>query len=86
MSWISRTPSERSLTREDIGGYPLDSSFVFNLQRSVLIEYQELTMEFENYHLQNVLSWTSRERVSRDSIKRGELKGRLSVMVAVSRS
>jgi len=31
MSWISRTPSERSFTSEDIGGYPLASSFVFNL-------------------------------------------------------
>lgn len=33
MSCISLTPSERSLTREVIGGYPADSSFVLSLHR-----------------------------------------------------
>lgn len=33
MSWISLTPSERSLTREDIGGYPLSSNFVLSLEK-----------------------------------------------------
>ena len=31
MSWISRTPSDKSLTREVMGGYPWASNLVFNL-------------------------------------------------------
>ena len=34
MSWINRTPSDRSLTREVIGGYPCASSLVFSLRTS----------------------------------------------------
>jgi hypothetical protein len=32
ISWISRTPSERSSTSDIIGSSPFDSSFVFSLQ------------------------------------------------------
>ena len=35
ISWIRRTPSERSLTRLDIGGMSLASSLVFNLSKEV---------------------------------------------------
>jgi len=39
MSWMSRTPSDRSFTNDDIGGYPFASSFVFSLHRVDLTKF-----------------------------------------------
>ena len=70
ISWIRRTPSDRSLTSEVIGGYPLDSSFVFNLHRyppPVELSYGLFTAVWA-HHLQKVRSCTSLERASSESM------------------
>ena len=66
ISWISRTPSERSSTSDIMGWSPFDSSFVFSLQMRVWWAY--LTSrggQSREHHLQNVRSWTSLEWASK---------------------
>ena len=73
ISWMRRTPSDRSLTSEVIGGYPLDSSFVFNLYvhpPPIELSY-DLFGTALAHHLQNVRSCTSLERVSSESMSAG---------------
>ena len=63
ISWIRRTPSERSLTRFDIGGMSLASSLVFSLQKRSAVCYA-LPYIQATHHLQNVRSWVSRDLAS----------------------
>ena len=45
ISWIRRTPSERSFIRLDIGGMSLASSLVFNLQKEVSLSAMTYTCQ-----------------------------------------
>lgn len=82
-SCISFTPSDKSLTSDDIGEYPLASSFVFNLYAYEFELTRKLNIGHPTHHLQKVRSCTSLDLVSRLSsiISRAEgLSNRVTIV------
>jgi hypothetical protein len=59
---MSRTPSDRSFTNDDIGGYPFASSFVFNLYHVDLTEFLVLiNSKWLTIYKMSVLEYLSSE-------------------------